>query len=208
MSRPKSGGGSAALVVAAAAVAAFVLLAAVIAVMAAGSADDDGETGPVEVSGALPPLPGDPGAGDPAVGEAAPTVAGYGYDGGEVAVGDGGEVAELVVFLAHWCPACQAELPELVAAAEAGDLDHVDVTVVATAVTPGRDEYPPSEWLAREGWDGTVLRDNGDSDAFAAYGLSAFPSTVLIDTDGRVAGRVDGGPFRPLLDLAGEDVAR
>ena len=53
------------------------------------------------------------------------------------------------MFLAHWCPHCQAEMPRLVALAKAGKLDGVDVTGVATGTNPGYPNYPPSAWLKK-----------------------------------------------------------
>ena len=55
----------------------------------------------------------------------------------------------MVVFLAHWCPHCQAEVPELVELAKEGVFDGVDVTAVATG-TPTRTPQLPAVGVARE----------------------------------------------------------
>ena len=58
-------------------------------------------------------LPFFPQAGaDPAVGVKAPKISGEDFGGEAVTFGDSG-TPTAVVFLAHWCPHCQAEVPEV-----------------------------------------------------------------------------------------------
>ena len=55
----------------------------------------------------------------------------------------------MYVFLAHWCPHCNDEIPELIALDENGDIpENLAIVGISTAVAPDRDNYPPSEWLA------------------------------------------------------------
>ena len=54
---------------------------------------------------------------------------------------------QVVVFVAHWCPHCQAEVPRLVDLAKQGVFDGVDVTAVATGTNSDAPNYPPSAWL-------------------------------------------------------------
>ena len=50
---------------------------------------------------------------DAAIGQTIPTVSGKTLDGDAITIGpDGG--AKVIVFVAHWCPHCQAEVPEIV----------------------------------------------------------------------------------------------
>jgi cytochrome c biogenesis protein CcmG, thiol:disulfide interchange protein DsbE len=153
---------------------------------------DSAQTGDVEVSGAaLPALP--EGGDDPAMGLLAPNVSGTDFDGSAVAIDPGDGAAKLVVFLAHWCPHCQAEVP-VIAPYLAGDEkpEGLEVVAVSTAVSDARDNYPPQEWLEREGWPSPVIRDDGDNSAANAYGLTAYPYYVVIDEEGAVVGRDSG----------------
>jgi thiol-disulfide isomerase/thioredoxin len=96
------------------------------------------------------------------------------------------------VFLAHWCPHCQAEMPRLVALAKAGKLAGIDVTGVATGTNPGYPNYPPSAWLKNAGWPFPVLADSTTDAAARAFGVTGYPSFVLIDGTGKVVGRAAG----------------
>ncbi len=153
---------------------------------------------PTVTGDALPPLE-DP-ATDPTLGAPVPEVVGAGFDGADgVTIGDG---AELVVFLASWCPACQAEVPELVEWVEAGGLpDDVELIAVVTGLDATRPNWPPQEWLEEEGWPGAVLVDDADGSVAEAYGLSGTPFTVAArdgEVVARVAGQLPAGGFDQL----------
>jgi cytochrome c biogenesis protein CcmG, thiol:disulfide interchange protein DsbE len=159
-----------------------------------GLESDDGPTleeiaGSPEVQGdALPPLA--PEGEDVAVGSDAPVVTGADFDGTPTSIGDG--EAEIVVFMASWCPACQAELPELVEWLDGGNLpDGVDLTVVATGLDPNRPPWPPSGWLERGGYTGDVLVDDADGLVAQTYGMSATPFWAVLQ-DGQVVTRAAG----------------
>jgi thiol-disulfide isomerase/thioredoxin len=129
---------------------------------------------------------------DPAVGLPVPKVTGVSvFDGSPVALEPTGK-PQAFVFLAHWCPHCQAEVPRLVALAKAGKLAGIDVIAIATGTSPGANNYPPSAWLKREKWPFPVLADSTGFSALHAYGVSAFPGFVLVDANGKVAGRSTG----------------
>ena len=68
----------------------------------------------------------------------------------------------------------------------------MDVIGVATATSPDRPNYPPSDWLAREKFPFPVMADSTDYDAANAYGLSAFPYFVVLDSKGQVVSRASG----------------
>lgn len=139
---------------------------------------------------ALPPLP--PGGSDPAVGMRAPVISSRRGDRTvTVDVAADGEPT-LVVFLAHWCPHCQAELPVLVDLARRGDFEGVRVVAVLTASDPNRPNWPPETWLDREGWSGERFFDDRDSSAATAWGASGFPFLVFVRSDGTVAARMAG----------------
>jgi len=174
------------LVVAAAAIA--------LAIAAATGADDDAapQTAPVVVTGAaLPELTGDPA--DPALGTPAPGLAGTSFDGSPVSVDPGAGSPVLVLFLAHWCPHCRAEVPLLSEWIRAGDAPPgVDIVAVSTAVDEAAPNYPPSAWFEEEEWPTPVLVDDESGSAGTAYGLTHFPYFVLLNGDGTVADRFSG----------------
>ena len=61
-----------------------------------------------------------------------PTLTGQSlFDGSDMTIAPTGK-PQAIVFLAHWCPHCQAEVPRIVALAKAGKLDGIDVVGVAT----------------------------------------------------------------------------
>jgi thiol-disulfide isomerase/thioredoxin len=98
----------------------------------------------------------------------------------------------MIVFVAHWCPHCQAEVPRLVSLAKQGVFDGVQVSAVATSTSDQAPNYPPSAWLKDVKWPFPVLADSEAGTAAKAYGLSAFPYFVLVNPDGTVAGRGTG----------------
>jgi cytochrome c biogenesis protein CcmG, thiol:disulfide interchange protein DsbE len=147
----------------------------------------------------LPPFPedGDPAA-DPALGAQAPVTTGTDFDGEPVSIGDGD--AELVVFMASWCPACQAELPELVEWLDADGLpDGVELVSVSTGLADNRPNWPPQDWFEREGYEHPIIVDDADGSIATAYGMSATPFWVLL-RDGQVEARFPGR-----LDMAQVD---
>lgn len=180
-------------VLAAVASIAFVLLLVLGILLASGDGDGDGSAegsfGPVAVDGvALAPL-AEP---DPAVGAIAPNVLGRTPAGEPIEFGLASAQPTLLVFLAHWCPHCQAEVPVLVRLAEQGAFDGVRLVAVLTATNPDAPNFPPEAWLEREGWPGEVLLDDEASSARAAYGEAGFPFLVAVDVDGVVVGRTEG----------------
>jgi cytochrome c biogenesis protein CcmG/thiol:disulfide interchange protein DsbE len=149
------------------------------------------EVWPVTVTGT--PLAGleNPSA-DPAVGTAAPGLSGFTFDGTPMNI-DYSKGPTLLVFLAHWCPHCNREIPEILAWRDSGGVpDGLQVIAVTTAVDPSRDNYPPSEWIVDRGWTWPVLADSQASDAAIAMGVSGFPYSIIIGTDGNVLGRISG----------------
>ena len=143
------------------------------------------------VGDALPEL--QDGGDDPAVGTPAPVIEGKGFTGNAVTTAPGAPT--LIVFLAHWCPHCQREVPVLVDWYASGEVPAgLDVIAVATSSDPSSPNFPPSEWLAREGWPALwpVIADSGERTAATAFGLSGFPFFTLVDADGTVLLRRSG----------------
>jgi cytochrome c biogenesis protein CcmG/thiol:disulfide interchange protein DsbE len=143
----------------------------------------------VAVGGTPLPMLTDP-TKDPAVGTTAPTLTGVTFNRSPVSVADPGR-AHVVIFVAHWCPHCQAEVPRIVSLYKAGQIP-VPVTGVVTGTDATAPNYPPSAWLQREGWPYPVLVDTGSATAARAYGLPGYPFLVFVDAQGKVVGRLSG----------------
>ena len=145
----------------------------------------------------LPPYPRegtDPGAGLPA-----PVVEGTDFGGNPVAIKADGR-PKAIIFLAHWCPHCQAEVPVIQAWVNAGGVpDGVDIISVPTGIDPTLPNYPPDAWLQREGWTLPVLVDPTNSVA-QAYGLTLYPFWVFVGPDGKVVTRTAGEMTMPDLE--------
>jgi cytochrome c biogenesis protein CcmG, thiol:disulfide interchange protein DsbE len=158
------------------------------------------ETGPVEVVGdALPPLGGAEPAADPAVGMTAPVLVGEDYDGNIVRVDAATEGPTMVVFLAHWCPHCNNEIPRLNELRDEGAFpEDLNIVAVSTALNPGQPNFPPSQWLVDKDWTFPVIADGIEVDVeppfigARMYGVDGFPFTTLIGADGTVAARWSG----------------
>ena len=130
---------------------------------------------------------------DAAVGMASPVVTGVTFDGTEVSIGGPTDGLTMLVFLAHWCPSCNEEIPEIVTLRDRGDLpDNLNIIGVTTAVQDGRENFPPSSWIVEKDWTWPVLADTTDSEAFQLYGGSGFPFTVMLNADGTVNARKSG----------------
>jgi thiol-disulfide isomerase/thioredoxin len=150
------------------------------------------ETRPVTIAGTpLPTLPR--GGDDPAVGLTAPVLTGASFTGDTQTLGGATEKPTLAVFVAHWCPHCQREIPLLVQWANDGTIpDDIDLVAVSTAVGRSPDNYPPSAWLEDEGWPGRIIADDENDAAAQAYGLPAYPYFLALDKDGKVVARGTG----------------
>ena len=100
---------------------------------------------------------------------------------------------QMLLFVAHWCPHCQAEVPVLSDWMNAGGLPaDVELTTIATGTSADAPNYPPSEWLAEYSWPSPILADSEDQAAANAFGLPSYPYFVLVDGDGNVVARATG----------------
>jgi thiol-disulfide isomerase/thioredoxin len=184
-------------------VVAVVLVGAVF-ITSLGGGDDNGgdqpsnggavaEVQPVTVSGEpLAPFPGN-GADDPSIGATAPVIDGKSFDGTPQSIGGATGRPSLLVFVAHWCPHCQAEVPRLVEWRADGTIpEDIDLVAVSTGVQSDLPNYPPSAWLEEERWPGGVLVDDADGTAAGYYGLPSYPYFVALDAEGRVVTRATG----------------
>jgi thiol-disulfide isomerase/thioredoxin len=183
----------------------LIVAAALVAVLVSGGSDDSGDasvsseagagieqTRPVEITGEpLAPF-ADPSA-DPAVGTASPVVTGAGFDGTPMTIGGTSDKPTMLVFLAHWCPHCNREVPELIELNDGGGVPaDLDVVGISTAVASDRPNYPPSEWIVEKGWPWPTMADSENSEALQAFGGTGFPFLVILDSDGTVLARQSG----------------
>jgi cytochrome c biogenesis protein CcmG/thiol:disulfide interchange protein DsbE len=140
------------------------------------------------------PLPGFvDAASDPAVGVAAPVVDGQDFDGAPITLGGAADGPTLLVFLAHYCPHCNAEIPEILDAYGEGLLPtDLEIVGISTNAHPDGPNYPPSEWVADKGWIWPTMADDAATTAMGVFGGPAFPYMVLLDEDGNVVARRTG----------------
>jgi thiol-disulfide isomerase/thioredoxin len=194
-------------------VAGLVLVLAVAAIVSSGGSGDKKEsaagveeTRPVTVTGAALPEFEPGGGADAAMGKTIPEVKGQSFDGSPVDIGNDGR-AKLILFVAHWCPHCQKEIPLLADYLKSNSLPSgVDLYTVSTGVSAKSPNYPPSAWLKEEGWTAKTLADSEEQQAADAFGLSAFPYFVAVDGSGKVVDRTSGelttGQFADLAQQA------
>ena len=91
---------------------------------------------PVITGDALPFLP--EGGNDPALGTIAPEVTGADFAENEVSIAHG-DTAKVILFLAHWCPHCQREVPIVQDWLESAPLpDSVELISVSTSISSTR----------------------------------------------------------------------
>ncbi|MEI8287099.1 MAG: TlpA disulfide reductase family protein [Actinomycetes bacterium] len=148
---------------------------------------------PVTVSN--PPLPplGD-GANDKAVGQEAPALQGATFSGSALSVTPGSDGnPTMLVFLAHWCPHCNREVPRLVEWYNKGLVPKgLRVVGITTSSRSDQANWPPSEWIANLKWPFEVMADSELGDAASAYGVDGFPFIAIMNGSGKVVKRNSG----------------
>ncbi|MGE4276630.1 MAG: cytochrome c biogenesis protein CcdA [Lawsonibacter sp.] len=100
-------------------------------------------------------------------------------------------------FWATWCGPCQNELPDIQALYESYGSNGGDLVVLGVA-NPKSDGYPNNsdktqaeveQFLQENGYTFPVVMDT-TGEVLSAYGISAFPTTFMIDTEGNLFGYV------------------
>lgn len=154
----------------------------------------DDPTPPQAAAGDLPAFKDGDDGDDPAVGMRAPAISGADYDGEPAAFEPGENGPTLLVFLAHWCGHCNAEIPTMIEWEAAGSVpENLDIVGISTGASASRDNYPPGRWLDDSSWPWPVIADDEEEYRFAGrYGLTATPYLVLVDADGEVVARAAG----------------
>jgi thiol-disulfide isomerase/thioredoxin len=129
---------------------------------------------------------------DPARGKIAPVLNGFGFDGAPLTVAPTGKPM-LVVFLAHWCSHCNAEVPRLIEWKNSGTMPaDMEVFGVSTGARDDAPNWPPSQWVVDKGWPWPVMADSEDQNAALAFGVSGYPGMILLDGNGKVLARRSG----------------
>lgn len=166
------------------------ILAIAVSVAGEEEVDESLAFGEVTVEGdSLAPL-SDPST-DPSLGAPAPALTGADWEGNSTEIVDDGR-PKVVIFLAHWCPHCQDEVPELQSFMDAGGDDRVDLYAVTTSTSRVRPNFPPGAWLEEENWTAPTILDDEGQTAGQAFGVTAFPFWVLLDENNQVVGRFSG----------------
>jgi thiol-disulfide isomerase/thioredoxin len=137
---------------------------------------------------------------------AAPTLKGEDFAGRAQSITNDGK-PRVMMFVAHWCPHCRAEVPRIQSWLDTnGTPSDVELWTVPTSTSSTRPNYPPSDWLVGAKWTVPVLVDDQDFKAAQAYGLTSFPYFVAVGADGNVVQRASGeismDGFAKLIDAA------
>jgi cytochrome c biogenesis protein CcmG, thiol:disulfide interchange protein DsbE len=142
--------------------------------------------------GLLAPLP-ESGA-DPETGKSVAVLKGYDLQGRPVTIDPAGEgKATMVVFLAHWCPHCNREIPVLNKWRESGEVPTgLRVVGITTGSKADQANWPPSKWMTAMKWPFEVMADSEAQEAAAAYGVAGYPFIAFVGANGKITARTSG----------------
>ena len=104
-------------------------------------------------------------------------------------------------FWATWCPPCRAEMPEIQEIYEEYGENASDVIILGIAGPDYGQEGSAediADFLNENGYTYPVVMDEGGLNAYL-YGISAYPTTFMIDKDGNVYGYVTGQIPRAIM---------
>jgi len=94
----------------------------------------------------------------------------------------------LVNFWATWCPPCRQEIPELIALYKRYKPQGLQLLAVDLREDPGE----VKAFAARQGMTFPVLIDSNGRVA-DKYGIYYIPTTYILDGDGRIRAKFEGG---------------
>ena len=104
-------------------------------------------------------------------------------------------------FWATWCGPCKSEMPDIQALYQNYGENSGDLVVLGVA-NPGIQDVSQDEveqFLTDHGYTFPVLMDT-TGQVFAYYGISAFPTTFMIDANGNVYGYVPGAMSASIME--------
>ena len=104
-------------------------------------------------------------------------------------------------FWATWCGPCKSEMPDIQKLYESYGENSEDLVVLAVANPGGQDvsQEEIEQFLEDNGYTFPVLMDDTGM-TLAYYGISAFPTTFMIDTNGNVYGYVPGAMTADIME--------
>ena len=105
-------------------------------------------------------------------------------------------------FWATWCGPCKMEMPDIQALYENWDENAGDLVVLGVAgPNIGREGSAEdiAAFLEENGYTYPVVMDDTGT-LFYQYGISAYPTTFMIDPEGNVFGYVQGAVSREIMD--------
>ena len=105
-------------------------------------------------------------------------------------------------FWATWCGPCKMEMPDIQALYEEWGENTGDLVVLGVAGPDiGREGSAEdiAAFLEENGYTYPVVMDDTGA-LFYQYGISAYPTTFMIDTEGNVFGYVQGSLTREIMD--------
>lgn len=97
-------------------------------------------------------------------------------------------------FWATWCPPCKEEMPYIEEIYNEYNKNNEDVVILGVASPNiGREESKEhiTEFLKKQGYTFPVIMDE-DGSLLYKYGISAFPSTFIIDKEGYITQYIPG----------------
>lgn len=98
-------------------------------------------------------------------------------------------------FWATWCPPCRAEMPDIQKLYEESPKDGEDAVIILGVAGPDMGNEKTKEGIAQfleeNGYTYPVLMDT-EGTLFGDYGISAFPTTFMIDREGNIFGYASG----------------
>lgn len=98
-------------------------------------------------------------------------------------------------FWATWCPPCKAEMPDIQKLYETYESEGDDALIILGVAAPNMGQETSEEgikkFLEDNGYTYPVLMDT-TGELFASYGIYSFPTTFMIDRDGKIFGYVSG----------------
>lgn len=128
-------------------------------------------------------------------------------DGNEHTLSDYKGKTVFLNFWATWCGPCQKEMPDIQELYEAYGENAKDLVILGVA-NPRSEEYPKNsdvtqeeviQFLEDNGYNYPVAMDT-TGDIFAQYGISAFPTTFMIDKEGNIYGYVTGTLTKDIME--------